>query len=1695
MSKKPTAPTPSIHPRYELRSPLNAGGMGAIYKAWDRVEEKTVVIKYCADASHQDKFLHEFEILYRLDHPQLPKVYDVDFLRGPYFTMEWIEGSDLSRILRAEKNISPSLFYSVFFQMLSVLQYLHRHNLVHYDVKPENIMLRADDTSAIALIDFGLAADISDRQKKFSETQGTVQYSAPEIIKKERSDGRSDLYSLGVVLFEMACGTNPFDDADVVNVVVNHLEKKITDVTTPYDFIDEPMKRIILKLLEKNQEYRYQNVEEIYRDAQPLRERFAKMWDADEFVLSSCFMYRQNELDRLGEHFSSPTEKLKTVWITGEEGAGKSALVHEFKLNLQKQKHYVVHLNLADTFASGLGNLRRFLAHVYYEFRKPELSVAFKQEIRWITETGSAQASDQTDPASMRARLSDFVVEAVSPSGGLLVLMEDWDAASPFERDFFKNILRKLHLQPKTRIFFGISSANSEDLFIQSELNGFHVPVENFSREQTDVFIAGLLNDAGVKPEITETIYNATRGNLLLIERTLVYLIQTGALKFSGKEWKLVPDQIRAIPASISDFVLSKIDRLSEKEEQLLRRASVFPSFFTTEELKIISPDENTFYLTDKMIRLGLWVRHDTEFIFHNQFLREHEYAELPESEKKQWHGRLAHAYEPKEPARVPELAYHYFRSDERSKALPYLFQLAEIRRAEFLPREALQSLLQASEILRVSDQTDVLIETLFKVEELSDQIGERTEQKKTIEEILKLAEKNGRTQALILGLLRQANYYERISKYEESQKICEKAIALSKTQGDHYQLGQLYRQLGKVYYRRSLWDLALENHREAFQWASATGDQTLIMQTHNSLGTVYGSKELYNEAKREFEESLRLAEKLNDVSSQIHAFFNLGHIANRKEQLDEALSYYRQSEKLIQQLNSKQFLLRYHQYTGLVLFNMKDFEQALEHFLKASDLSTELEDDNARGKACEHLSLVYKRIGFNSQSEHLIKEAVAMAVQVNNKKDLSIYRLYQSEILLEARRVEEAKLHLEDAVTYFTNSENHELRFFAELLLLKVAVDTNFEAVNIDERLGGVKAVGEQAQHILSHSLKILAYHLASKAMRMLGKLTEALEYSSEAVRLLENEKYYEFVDQEVYYNHYAIILGSNKSRFEIGKYLEKAYQAITKVEHSLKRSDFKTSYLNIPLHQDIVNDYKHFFSEARESEIQSFRILYEMTKDINSILDSEKLFDRIMDNAIENTKSDRGLIILKSETGLEIKVARNVDQESLSDLTNISQSIVEEVYATGQSLVTADANLDDRFKMRKSIVAYNIRSIMCVPLRIKNDIIGAVYVDKQFDTYYFSPQNLKFLETFANLAGVAIENARLYEKVHREKEYLAKENLDLKSEIQEKYLKYQIVGRSKAMRQVFHLIETAADNTANVLIQGESGTGKELVAKAIHYNGSRKSNKFVAVDCGALPENLLESELFGYKKGAFTGAAADKKGLFEEANGGTIFLDEITNTSLNFQSRFLRVIQEGEIRRVGDNETRKIDVRVIAATNRDLLEQVKAGLFREDLYYRLNVVPVFLPALRERREDIPLLVQFLIDKHNKLNGKSIQSLSAELMQRLTENAWNGNIRELENVIHRMIIFSTRDRLGMEDLPDEFKSSFEKIKEELKTPAQTESKAEKNLEEFEAELLSVEKEYFNAVLKSADGNKTKAAEILGIKRTTLNDRLKKLGL
>jgi len=441
----------------------------------------------------------------------------------------------------------------------------------------------------------------------------------------------------------------------------------------------------------------------------------------------------------------------------------------------------------------------------------------------------------------------------------------------------------------------------------------------------------------------------------------------------------------------------------------------------------------------------------------------------------------------------------------------------------------------------------------------------------------------------------------------------------------------------------------------------------------------------------------------------------------------------------------------------------------------------------------------------------------------------------------------------------------------------------------------------------------------------------------------------------------------------------------------------------------------------------------------------------------------ADRGIILQRRGEELDTVAAHNIPPESAGVLSEVSSSMVRQVLKTGAPHLTHDAQADPRFGQADSVILHQITSMLCAPMYLDDRVIGVIYLDSQRDRQRFNDDNLSFVTIFARMAAIAVDYAQSYGELYVKKQLLQGELDQLRPQFEE------IIGKSPKMQEVFDLMRRVMNSDISVLIEGESGTGKELVARALHYNGPRRDKPFVAQYCGNLAESLLESELFGHKKGSFTGAIADKKGLFEIADGGTFFLDEIADISPTIQSKLLRVLQEGEIRRVGDTESHLVNVRIISATNKSLKEEVNSGKFREDLYYRLNVIAVTLPALRERAGDIPLLAQHFAKKFAEKNEMPVKRISPRAMQVLANYSWPGNVRELENTMDRAIILSEDDVIDIDDLliPEA---------DRMLSPYMT--------------LKARERDIVLKTLEDCGQNKTRTAEILGVSLRWLHYKL-----
>lgn len=492
------------------------------------------------------------------------------------------------------------------------------------------------------------------------------------------------------------------------------------------------------------------------------------------------------------------------------------------------------------------------------------------------------------------------------------------------------------------------------------------------------------------------------------------------------------------------------------------------------------------------------------------------------------------------------------------------------------------------------------------------------------------------------------------------------------------------------------------------------------------------------------------------------------------------------------------------------------------------------------------------------------------------------------------------------------------------------------------------------------------------------------------------------------------------------------------------------------------IATEETNNIDKIRSINRSQFETLYEISRRLSGAFYESALIGETLDLIIKVINAERGLFVKYEENSFSIIAARNFAQEDIEDLSAFSSGILQKVIDKKEPVLYHDVQNDPNVSQFESIQIHNIKSVLGVPILSSGKVWGVILVDSRLNRKEFTEENLVFLDFFSNIVSLA------HDKIMQLEE-LDKENIILRNQVESNRTIPELIGESPAMKKLADLIYKVAKTDATVLLLGESGTGKELAARAIHNLSKRSEKPYLAQFCGSIPDTLLESELFGYKKGAFTGATSDKKGLFEVANEGTFFLDEIADVSLSLQAKLLRVLQNKEIMRVGDTQVIKVSVRVITATNKDLNQLVKEGVFREDLFYRLNVFPIYLPPLRERKGDIPLLAKHLIKKYSAGDV----TISPQAMQALEEYYWPGNVRQLENVIQRALILCEDNKL----LPEHI--IIESDKED-------DIKFNGTLKEFEKLLLLKR-------LEEHDQNRTQAAKSLGVSVRWVQLKLKEM--
>jgi Nif-specific regulatory protein len=861
------------------------------------------------------------------------------------------------------------------------------------------------------------------------------------------------------------------------------------------------------------------------------------------------------------------------------------------------------------------------------------------------------------------------------------------------------------------------------------------------------------------------------------------------------------------------------------------------------------------------------------------------------------------------------------------------------------------------------------------------------------------------------------------------ARELYEKLLPRQRKSNDVFYLLSTLVGIALIQQDSSDWEGAIRNLREAYDIAERIGDESDMIGILNNLGTIQEELGFWDEAHEHYTRCQKIAVEKDNKPSLIAVLGNLAALAGKRGEFEEADQLLRGAQ------------------TVIAAVPQKSLAQAL---------------------ALEQARLEVRRDRLSLACQHLVK-AFQLNHSLQDRRQRPDLRLVAAELHLQSGEPEKALASLGPVLR---TAKPDPSAGAPGTIRTRDANAGSAKSLLIAERLQGIamSQLGRQPDAMAALRRSIarardlrLPYELGRSLFALATVLTTVKQPESilrfkpqVALRSLSKE---DIADAQQHLREAKELfqrLGAQLDLQRTGELVERLTQLVSS-------SDLQTR------HQ---SEYLRFF--------------YELTEIINIGLDKEDFMDRVLDTVIEVTGAERGLLFLVQNDRLITAAGRGIDETTLQDAQSISRSLLKQVKRKAEPVMTADALTDARFDTSESVVLNKIRSMLCVPLSTNNRVVGMIYLDSRVNAHLFWEEDKSLLVSVANLLAATIDKSLAFTKIQEDISTFREEVL---TDAATGYL----LGKSPAMLEVYRMIERIAATDTTVLILGDTGSGKSVLARLIHNASKRKAQRFVSINAGTLPETLFESELFGHIKGAFTGAVRDKEGLFETAEGGTVFMDEIANTTLSIQAKLLQAIEEKIIRRVGDVENRNVDIRMICATNKDLAEEVRLGRFREDLYYRMNVFTITVPPLAQRVIDIPHLGGYFLRRYAKQLGKPILGFEDDAIELMKQYPWPGNVRELQNVIERASIMCQKRKISTADLGLKFAQGatvalpVATAGNATSTPAVPAADGAKPVRR----RRSLQREEVAEALAQTGGNVSEAAKLLDVHRRQLQ-RLKK---
>ena len=1464
------------------------GGFGKVY----RVEDKkgNIFALKCAEGVSIPVLKEEFYLLSQLNHPSIVKVFKFFKLEDTAcYTMEFLSGKPIMKFFQPPLKDKEAfiIFRKIFTQILYTLNYIHRSSFLFGDLTPSHIIIKEDITPI--LIDIGGKQDI-----------GTPDYAAPEFIRGHPSP-QGDIYSLGIILYELLTGKKAFSGKSETQVIINNLEKKLKNIREINPSVPENIARIVMRMCEKDIYIRFRSVDAILSALTG-----TKYKEKPEASFYTRIIGRDDVLRKVKVLFQDVKNgDQKILQIYGERGIGKTRLLNE-----------IVIKGILSGFAAI--SLKKILENpeILRDYKKPYL------------------------------------------------IYTDGEKSPYIIKDFY-NSLRETY---KNIPLFLIITGENKFPFLHNA-----VKLTPLKKQDIDEFITISLGDILYKKAFIEHMKGKSGGNPYLLITSLKYLIKTGILTYRDNIWQWDKNRIQGTPKDLTDFFKQEIKHLSNEERCLLELCALAGKKFPLSIIESIKGNE----IVSSIVRLknkGYIQSDDGMYYFTNSAFRNYLLKSMDKHKKEKWAGLIYKVCSRMKGISPEVMAEYAINAGDKEKAREYLITGGNHLLSKANPGGAFQLYKMAYNIKSERNLLNKMLDAADKSGLYKEgiQVFQSMKNKPSSTDILlkmaRLYRKSGKKQEAkviyqsIKGkklscedIYEIANFYLRENEWERAKSLFELGMEKCKKNSRFLYGYAILLHLKKAYKR--LWEILDEgikiSEQDKRMYASFLSIKSLALLDNGKFSSAY----------KEGIKAYKIFKALNDRQNTGLLLINLGYIQMHRGIMDRAEAHLKEAMTYFQELNDV------HNLTKVVL-DLALVERYRGNFREVEVVADRYKfNPEDEERIIYNLGLIYIYQGRFNRAEKIIDKI---------QNDLAGKSELLGILYSEKGRYADAALYLKRSkVLYKEEDRKDEVDILMADVMGKMGNKTG--ALEILKTLNK-RIKGDTYLHLLIR--RQIIYTNPPKG------------WEQEIKRILDMFHYRGYI-----FEYARTLYLQGEMLINLGKYRE-ALESLMKA---------REIFGNIPTHLYLKRTEQGIIECAggmlrHRPGIAYIEHLFIISRMLESIGDYSQLVRQVLETVISLMDAERGIIFLKADGG-EIFPAYSIGIEKDKDVEQISFTAIRETME-GKPVVVMDASQDKRFKSFPSVKLNKIVSILSVPIKSRSRVIGSIYIDSRIKKSIFSEMDEKYLSALSLLMGNVLRGGRLIEEL-REKQRGKTENGFC-----------GIIGTSPGMQRVYQEIKKVAPLDINILITGETGTGKELIARTIHKLSKRRDGKFLTIDCSSLPENILESELFGHTKGAFTGAVDNKMGLFEEGNGGTVFLDEIGDAPPNVQGELLRVIEKGEIRRLGETKWRNVDVRIIAATNKEIEFEVSIKRFREDLYFRLNAFRMHILPLRARENDVLLIADYFLKEFSKTMGKKIVGFSREVKETFLRYPWPGNVRELRNAVERGVAMAGGNIIEIEDIP-----------------------------------------------------------------------------